>query len=514
MIDVAHRCWVNAQSPTLQFHLISWGLLEEFDARASHLINILTIEELDPELIDSVWNLRKIVNLTMLDFNSEALNLDGIASELRRRRGEESVDLFLSAFDKLMKYPRNPKRALLTKLLRNGEAAGKVLLWPRPAGVHPPGWPADAVNAQLRKDFGQDFPSELKWVNYLREDMPEVVDSVVLWNPIKWEGRNLPSEHKLMRPLRRGLAKNTFILLYQVQGVPRVRFGLEMNRVGLRIHGGSERPSKTPINRWIWHEDNSRLESEPDHTEPPRETRDWPPDLHEDDDHRSQDEVVQDAVCIDASGGGRVYVASREIVRSDGSVGETDDLRPGDLVAIPERVGEAGESSRLQRARVANAQWKKALCHALEEGGVDLLLQGFRDYGINTVHAWNLQAWSDMRVLAPRDKGTFFVLLRVLSDLVSIDFSIPSKAESEELWAQILRTRNTQRMEGRRKAFEDMVLLRERLKEQPAQGPGLIEVEESRWRMRVVRVSSISFGSVPYGKLNKYEKVSDGKTNS
>lgn len=514
MITDINSAWRNAQKPILQSHLISWQLLECFDSKASMLLSSLSQEQRSMETINVVWGIRKTINLTMLDFDDKDLELDHLVDNLNETSGGDAVDSFLLALERLLEHPVNPKRRLFMHLLSTNEISGSILLWPRPAGAHPIGWPTDAVNRKLEKDFPVEYPSRLRWVNYLKEDMPEAVDSVVIWNPIQWEGRNVPTEHKLMRPLRRGLAESTSIFAYCTQGPPQVRFAIEMNRLGVRVHHGIVRPLELPISRWVWHEGDGRIEQISEPSEPDAETGRQPSGSTVAMNDEPSDEDLHDAICIRTSGGGNIHVATREVVMSDGALGEADDLRAGDLVAIPERFGGPEESDRLHRARVANAQWKKALIHAIEEGGAGLLIQGVRAHGVHGVHPWNLRSWCGTDVLAPRDKGTFFVLLSVLNDLVSVDFSIPSDDERERLWSQILRTRNTQRMEGRKRAVEDLEALREHLQASPALEPGLIELEAGRWRMRVVLVDSIEFRSIPESRLNRYEEGPDGKTDT
>lgn len=505
MRDQIFRPWRNAVSISVEAHSIDSSLIARVNSECKQLLTSSAVED-DRAVRSLIWRLRNAINSTLLDFDHPALGLNDYLNQIHGLASPGAVGL-QSSVDELLASPANPKRYFFDEVLEAQALPEPLLIWPRYRAGHPKSWPEESVR-EFISDHYQGL--DIHWVRHLREDMPESVGTVLVWNPPLW--RSGDDEFRLFRPFRLGFAERTIILRYSTQ----VRIELE-SPVSDSVFDHSEQLERVEQARrikeksWLWNSCERIFEDHGKEVEDEVESTDivdpawWgAPDDLEDDDH------MVEVLSIVTSDFKRVNLPCGEIVLNDGKKIDWEDLQLDDLVAIPLRAHGLEAGTVYRQALTTARAWKAVLRDVLDEldDGVELIRQGLKEKGVNPPIALTLKKWADDGPpAAPQARKTFFALMNVLGDLTNGDDRLPDEAGRLKFWELVAAARATQSKKGRKQYEEDMEKLQALLKDNPVVSPSIVDVEGGVWRLRVCRVMEARAAEAPYSSLNQFREI-------
>lgn len=505
MLDQLFRPWRNAVSISVEANSIESSLIATANSQCEQLLTSSAVED-DRAIRSLIWRLRNAINSTLLDFDHPALGLNGYLNQIDGLvpSGAEGLQ---GSVDELLASSVNPKRCFFDRILEQEALPEPLLIWPRYRAGHPKSWPEEAVR-EFISDHYQGL--DIHWVRHLRQDMPESVGTVFVWNPPRW--RSGDDEFRLFRPLRLGFAQRTILLRYSTQ----VRIELE-SPVSDSIFDQStqlervEQAREIKEKSWLWNSSERSFEEQGKEVEDEVESTDVvDPDWWGASDDLEDDDHMVEVLSIVTSDFERVNLPCGEIVLNDGRKVDWEDLQLDDLVAIPLRAHGLEAGTAYSMALIRSEGWKSVLNEILEEidGGVEFIRQGLREKGVEPPTGLTLRKWATKGPPpAPQGKQTYLALMDVLNDLTCGDVRLPDERDRHEFWKLVVSARAMQSKKGRMQYENDMKKLQEVLKHNPVISPSIVDAEGGVWQLRVCRVMEARITEAPYSSLNQFRKI-------
>jgi hypothetical protein len=387
-------------------------------------------DDFQRRIAHDAWYLKSTAMLTVLPFDDERLNLDGLVRKLEQAVSDVPeisgpVNALRRSVDMLLRDPVNPKRKqVLDQLKTVNTLEDPIALVANLNGSSTPGWPADI---HYVKDFDNLDATIVRTKKGIRDKFFSLI--IIPGNP------KLVPRKLLFELLYSGKSSKVLVICYRAERlwipplpqIPVDSLFSESHPRSTNIEAINtiEVPSDSDVEQWVkdsfWNSIRAKYENATVNSD------------------RDVNIRARFVLFADGSGAflpedGRVVEIANKFDLGHEFDKGTDrlprkavtDLEEGDLVMMrltgsgdyldevaDSLIQQAGEGHLRNRA----LEWKDLLIRILKRHGEGVVASKLRDLNVSLRSANYLWSWAGDAVMAPNDKATFMNLIRGMHEL-------------------------------------------------------------------------------------------------